>query len=61
VILPLLLVKGLCTPKQFAEGFLATLCVIPEVFGDISKKDYNHELKKLTRDAERALLFLKLH
>lgn len=61
VILPMLLVKGLCTPKQFAEGFLATLCVIPEVFGDISKKDYNHELKKLTRDAERALLFLKFH
>lgn len=61
VILPLLLVKGLCTPKQFAEGFLATLCVIPEVFGDISTKDYNRELKKLTRDAERALLFLKCH
>lgn len=61
VILPLLLVKGLCTPKQFAEGFLATLCFIPDVFGDTSKKDYNHELKKLTRDAERALFFLKSH
>ncbi len=60
-VLPMLLVKGLCSPKQFAEGFLATLCVIPEVFGDVSKAQYNRELKKLERDAERALLFLKHH
>jgi hypothetical protein len=61
VILPMLLVKGLCTPKQFAEAFLATLCMIPGVFGDISKSDYNRELKKITRDAERAQFFLKFH
>jgi hypothetical protein len=61
VILPILLVKGLCTPMQFAEGFLATLCMIPGVFGDISKSDYNRELKKITRDAERAQFFLKFH
>lgn len=61
VILPMLLVKGLCTPKQFAEAFLATLCVIPDVFGDISKSEYNRELKKITRDAERTLFFLKTH
>ena len=60
-VLPMLLVKGLCSPKEFAEGFLATLCVIPEVFGDVSKAQYRRELKKLERDAERALLFLKHH
>jgi hypothetical protein len=61
VILPLLLVKGLITPQQFAEGFLATLCVIPGVFGDVSPAEYKRELKKVRRDAERALFFLKCH
>jgi len=60
-VLPMLLVKGLCSPNEFAEGFLATLCVIPEVFSDVSKAQYKRELKRLVRDAERALLFLKHH
>lgn len=60
-VLPLLLVKGLCTPKEFAVGFLATLCMIPGVFGDISKAEYNREIKKIERDAERALFFLNHH
>ena len=60
-VLPMLLVKGLCSPKEFAEGFLAALCVIPEVFGDVSKAQFKRELKRLERDAERALLFLKHH
>jgi hypothetical protein len=60
-ILPLLLVKSLITPQEFAEGFLATLCVIPGVFGDVSQAEYKRELKKVRRDAERALFFLKCH
>ncbi len=60
-VLPLLLVKGLCSPKEFAEGFLATLCVIPGVFGDVSSAKYKRELAKIERDAERALFFLKHH
>ena len=60
-VLPLLLVKGLCTPKEFAEGFLATLCIIPGVFSEVSKAEYNREIKKIGRDAEMALFFLKYH
>jgi hypothetical protein len=61
VMLPLLLVKGLVTPQQFAEGFLATLCVIPGLFGDVSQAEYKRELKKVRRDAERALFFINCH
>jgi hypothetical protein len=60
-VLPLLLVKGLCTPKEFAVGFLATLCIIPGVFGDVSKADYNRDIKRVERDAGRALFFLNHH
>ena len=60
-VLPLLLVKGLCTPGEFAEGFLATLCIIPRVFGDVSAAEYKREFAKIKRDAERALFFLKNH
>jgi hypothetical protein len=60
-VLPLLLVKGLCTPREFAEGFLATLCIIPGVFGDVSAAEYKREFAKIKRDAERALFFLKHH
>lgn len=61
VILPLLLAKGLCTPREFAEGFLATLCVIPGVFGDVSVAHYKRERSKIQRDAERAMFFLQHH
>ena len=60
-VLTLLLVKGLCSPAEFAEGFLATLCIIPRVFGDVSTAEYKREFTKLKRDAERALFFLKHH
>jgi len=60
-VLPLLLVKGLCSPKEFAEGFLATLCIIPGVFGDVSPAEYKREYAKIERDAQRALFFLKHH
>jgi hypothetical protein len=60
-VLPLLLVKGVCSPKDFAEGFLAMLCVIPGVFGDVSTAEYKRELAKIERDAERALFFLDNH
>jgi len=60
-VLPLLLVKGLCSPKEFANGFLATLCIIPGVFGDVSARAYKSEAAKIERDAERALFFLKNH
>jgi hypothetical protein len=55
------LVKGLCSPKEFANGFLATLCIIPGVFGDVSARAYKSEAAKIERDAERALFFLKNH
>lgn len=60
-VLPLLLVKRLCTPKEFAVGFLATLCIIPGVFSDVSEAEYALEIKKIERDAERALFFLNHH
>lgn len=61
IILPLLLVKGLCSPKEFAEAFLATIGVIPGVFSDVSVAAYRRSKRKITRDAERALFFLKHH
>lgn len=60
-VLPMLLAKGLCTPQEFAEGYLATLCIIPGVFGDVSQAQYRREVKKVRRDAERALFFVKHH
>ena len=38
-VLPLLLVKGLCNPAEFADVFLATLCILPVVFGEISASE----------------------
>lgn len=38
-VLPLLLVKGLCNPGEFADVFLATLCILPVVFGEISASE----------------------
>lgn len=60
-VLPLLLVKGLCSPREFAEGFLASLHAIPGVMGDVSQNQYNQERRKIERDAKRAMLFLQKH
>lgn len=60
-VLPMLLVKGLCSPKEFAEGILASLCIIPGVFEDVSETEFQQLRKRLQRDAEYALFFLGYH
>ncbi len=59
-VLAVLLVLGACTPEEYAEAVAAVHCVIPGVFGDVSKREAGRFLRGVEGDAEVVLGFADL-
>ena len=58
VVFPILLAKGICTTSEFANGVMASECMLNS-FGDIEDEDHSVIYKDLRGDAQISLNFIQ--
>ncbi len=59
-VLGVLLLLEVCTPEEYAEACMAVHCLLPGVFGDVSRREASRIRRGVERDAEVVSGFAEL-
>lgn len=59
VLLPLALVKGRCTPNEYARGAMAAHAMLIDIFSEIKDDEYRQSYEQLRSHTNLALSYLK--